>query len=157
MIVAFLSLIGKLFWLQLVRGDEYRVRAEDNYLKEVRIPADRGLIVDRNHVVLVDQRPSFDVTLTPNYCGSQCEAIIDRLAVILGMTRRSTPPPSSGSPAPAGRGTRASSPSSSGWTSGARTSTCWRRCTRSCRAWTSSRFLTATTATRGSAATSSAT
>ncbi len=85
-IVAFLSLIGKLFWLQLVRGDEYRVRAEDNYLKEVRIPADRGLIVDRNHVVLVDQRPSFDVTLTPNYCGSQCEAIIDRLGVILGMS-----------------------------------------------------------------------
>ena len=85
-IVAFLALIGKLFWLQVVRGDEYRARAEDNYLKEVRIPADRGLIVDRNHVVLVDQRPSFDVTLTANYCRNQCEEIIGRLATILGMT-----------------------------------------------------------------------
>jgi penicillin-binding protein 2 len=85
-IVAFLALIGKLFWLQLVRGDEYRARAEDNYLKEVRIPADRGLILDRNHLVLVDQRPSFDVTLTANYCGRQCEEIIGRLASILGMT-----------------------------------------------------------------------
>jgi penicillin-binding protein 2 len=84
-IVAFLSLIGKLFWLQLVRGDEYRARAEDNYLKEVRIPADRGLILDRNHLVLVDQRPSFDVTLTANYCARQCEEIIGRLAGILGM------------------------------------------------------------------------
>src|SRR5512145_1525720 len=85
-IAAFLALIGKLFWLQLVRGDEYRVRAEDNYLKEVRIPADRGLILDRNRRVLVDQRPSFDVTLTANYCGRQCEEIVGRLAAILGMT-----------------------------------------------------------------------
>src|SRR5512133_1970130 len=85
-IAAFLALFGKLFWLQVVRGDEYRARAEDNYLKEVRIPADRGLIVDRNHVVLVDQRPSFDVTLTANYCRNQCEEIIGRLATILGMT-----------------------------------------------------------------------
>jgi penicillin-binding protein 2 len=85
-IAAFLALIGKLFWLQLVRGDEYRARAEDNYLKEVRIPADRGLILDRNRRVLVDQRPSFDVTLTANYCGRQCEEIIGRLATILGMT-----------------------------------------------------------------------
>jgi len=85
-IAAFLALIGKLFWLQLVRGDEYRVRAEDNYLKEVRIPADRGLILDRNHLVLVDQRPSFDVTLTANYCAKQCEEIIGRLATILEMT-----------------------------------------------------------------------
>ncbi|MGB8929646.1 MAG: penicillin-binding protein 2 [Anaeromyxobacteraceae bacterium] len=85
-IVAFVALFGKLFWLQVVRGDEYRARAEENYLKEVRIPADRGFIFDRNHVVLVDQRPSFDVTLTANYCGAQCEAIIGRLAEILGMT-----------------------------------------------------------------------
>src|SRR5512145_3165896 len=85
-IAAFLALIVKLFWLQVVRGEEYRVRAEDNYLKEVRIPADRGLILDRNHVVLVDQRPSFDVTLTANYCGRQCEEIVGRLAAILGMT-----------------------------------------------------------------------
>jgi len=85
-IAAFLALFGKLFWLQLVRGDEYRARAEDNYLKEVRIPADRGLILDRNHVVLVDQRPSFDVTLTANYCGRQCEEVLDRLAVTLDMT-----------------------------------------------------------------------
>jgi penicillin-binding protein 2 len=85
-IAAFLALSGKLFWLQVVRGDEYRARAEENYLKEVRIPADRGLILDRNHRVLVDQRPSFDVTLTANYCGRQCEEIIGRLATILAMT-----------------------------------------------------------------------
>lgn len=85
-IVAFLALVGKLFWLQLVRGDEYRARAEENYLKEVRVPADRGLILDRNHLVLVDQRPSFDVTLTAAYCAKQCEETVGRLATILRMT-----------------------------------------------------------------------
>ncbi len=85
-IVAFVALTGKLFYLQVLRGDEYRARAEENYLKEVRIPADRGLILDRNHRVLVDQRPSFDVMLTASYCGKQCDEIVGRLAAILDMT-----------------------------------------------------------------------
>jgi penicillin-binding protein 2 len=85
-IAAFLALVGKLFWLQIVRGEDYKRLAEVNYLKDVRIPADRGLVVDRNHRVLVDQRPSFDVTMTAAYCGKRCEEVLDRLALILGMT-----------------------------------------------------------------------
>lgn len=85
-IAAFLALVGKLFWLQIVRGEDYKRLAEVNYLKDVRIPADRGLVLDRNHRVLVDQRPSFDVTMTAAYCGKRCEEILDRLALILGMT-----------------------------------------------------------------------
>src|SRR5512137_469841 len=85
-LVAFLALLVKLFWAQIVRGEEYRVRADDNYLKEVRIPADRGLVLDRNGRVLVDQRPSFNVTMTAAYCAKQCEEIVGRLAFQLGMT-----------------------------------------------------------------------
>jgi penicillin-binding protein 2 len=85
-LVAFVALLGKLFYLQIMRGEEYRVRADDNYLKEVRIPADRGLILDRSGRVLVDQRPSFNVTMTAAYCAKQCEEILGRLAFVLGMT-----------------------------------------------------------------------
>jgi penicillin-binding protein 2 len=55
-------------------------------VKELRVPADRGQIVDRRGRVLVDNRPSYDVTLTPHFCGKQCDEILQRLSVVLALT-----------------------------------------------------------------------
>jgi penicillin-binding protein 2 len=84
-VAAFLLLLARLFQLQIVRGDELKGKADENYVKELRIPADRGQILDRNHKVLVDSRPSFNVTLTPFYCGKQCGDILARLAAVLSL------------------------------------------------------------------------
>jgi penicillin-binding protein 2 len=83
---AFLALLGRLYQLQILRGDELKGKADENYVKELRLPADRGQILDRNHRVLVDSRPSFDVTLTPFYCGKQCDEILARLATVLSLS-----------------------------------------------------------------------
>ncbi len=84
--LAFLALLGRLYLLQIVRGDELKGKADENYVKELRVPADRGQILDRNQRVLVDSRPSFNVTLTPFYCGKQCGEILGRIAAILSLT-----------------------------------------------------------------------
>jgi penicillin-binding protein 2 len=84
-IVAFLGLLARLYQLQIIRGDELKGKADENYVKELRVPADRGQILDRNHQVLVDSRPSFNVTLTPFYCGKQCGEILARLAGVLAL------------------------------------------------------------------------
>jgi penicillin-binding protein 2 len=84
--VAFLVLLGRVFQLQVIRGDEYKERADENFVKEIRIPADRGLILDRNHRVLVDSRPSYNVTLTPYFCGKQCDEVLSRLGTVLSMS-----------------------------------------------------------------------
>ncbi len=84
-IAAFLALLTRLFLLQIIRGDELKGKADENYVKELRVPADRGQILDRNHQVLVDSRPSFNVTLTPFYCGKQCGEILARLAAVLSL------------------------------------------------------------------------
>jgi len=83
--VAFLALIFRLYQLQILRGDEYKERADENFVKEQRVPADRGFIVDRNHRILVDSRPSYDVTLTPYFCGKQCDDMVTRLAQLLSL------------------------------------------------------------------------
>src|SRR3974390_2611944 len=75
----FLVLVARLYLLQIVRGDEYKEKADDNFVKELRQPADRGQVLDRNRRVLVDSRPSYDVTLTPAFCGKQCDDVITRL------------------------------------------------------------------------------
>src|SRR5512140_1756438 len=84
--VAFLVLMGRLYQLQILRGDEYKERDDENFVKELRVPADRGFILDRNHQILVDSRPSYDVTLTPYFCGKQCDDVLSRLATMLQLT-----------------------------------------------------------------------
>jgi len=85
--VAFLVLLSRLYQLQILRGDEYKGRADENFVKELRVPADRGLVLDRNHRVLVDSRPSYDVVLIPYFCGKQCDEVVSRLATMLSLGR----------------------------------------------------------------------
>jgi penicillin-binding protein 2 len=84
--LAFLIIAGRLYQLQILRGDEYKGRADENFVKELRVPADRGLILDRNRRILVDERPSYDVTLTPYFCGKACEEVLARLSAILSLS-----------------------------------------------------------------------
>ena len=84
--LAFLVLAVRLYQLQVLRGDEYKERADENFVKELRVPADRGFILDRNHRGLVDSRPSYDVTLTPYFCGKQCPETLAQLGTLLSLS-----------------------------------------------------------------------
>ena len=86
LIVAFLVLLTRLYYLQILRGDEYRERAEENSVREIRTPADRGRFLDRNGAVLVDSRPSYDLSLTPGYCGKGCADVLDTLARLVQLS-----------------------------------------------------------------------
>jgi penicillin-binding protein 2 len=84
--LAFVVLVGRLYQLQILRGDDYKEKADENFVKEIRQPADRGLILDRNRRVLVDSRPSYDVTLTPYFCRKECDDVLSRLATMLALS-----------------------------------------------------------------------
>src|SRR5918911_403890 len=84
--LAFLVLAGRLYQLQILRGDEYKERADENFVKELRVPADRGFMLDRNHRILVDSRPSYDVTLTPYFCGKGCGEVLSQLGTLLALS-----------------------------------------------------------------------
>src|SRR4051794_40405787 len=74
------TLTVRLFRLQITRGDEYAAKSEANYIKEVRVKADRGMIKDRRGDVLVTSRPSFDVFITPKFCDKCSEEVLPRLS-----------------------------------------------------------------------------
>ncbi len=86
-VTVFLVLLGRLYQLQILRGEEFKEKADENFVKELRVPADRGQVLDRRGKVLVDSRPSYDVTLTPYFCGRQCDETLGRLATLLSMSR----------------------------------------------------------------------
>ena len=85
-VCAMLVLVVRLYQLQIVRGDEYLAQSLSNFRKSLPVPADRGIIKDRGGRVLVDNRPSFDVYLTPAYCtGKEKDEVMSRLATLLNM------------------------------------------------------------------------
>ncbi len=63
-VAAFAVLFLRLIYLQVIRGDEYRLLSLNNRIRLQSIDAPRGLIYDRNGDVLVENRPSFDVNIT---------------------------------------------------------------------------------------------
>lgn len=84
MFLGLLLLAANLYRLQIVHGEQLRAKSEDNYVKEVRVRADRGMIKDRRGEILVEGRPSFDVYLTPAFCQRCGEEVVPKLALWLG-------------------------------------------------------------------------
>ncbi|MDQ3042117.1 MAG: penicillin-binding protein 2 [Acidobacteriota bacterium] len=61
----FLAILGvRLYYLQLVKGEYYSDKAENQRIRLIPIPAPRGAIFDRNGKLLVDSRPTYNVTLS---------------------------------------------------------------------------------------------
>ncbi|WP_163996915.1 penicillin-binding protein 2 [Pyxidicoccus caerfyrddinensis] len=73
----------QLYRLQIIRGEEYSAKSVANFVKEVRLRADRGVIKDARGTILVDSRPSFDAFVTPAFCPDCFEQVIPRLAELL--------------------------------------------------------------------------
>jgi penicillin-binding protein 2 len=82
------SLIGLLacfFWyLQVVHGREFRERAENNRSRIVPLAAPRGPLMDRDGRVLVENRPSFNIVLTPEH-SEDLDRAVARLAKVLNI------------------------------------------------------------------------
>lgn len=62
-----LLLAGRLWYLQIIHGNELRKYSEEIRFKEYKDPATRGEILDRNGKTLVDNLSSFNVNITPQY------------------------------------------------------------------------------------------
>ena len=66
-VIAFvlLAILGvRLYYLQVVKGDYYSDKAENQRIRLIPIPAPRGAIFDRNGKLLVDSRPTYNITLS---------------------------------------------------------------------------------------------
>jgi penicillin-binding protein 2 len=83
-VAVWMLLLTRLFYLQVVQGDVYRVSAERNSVRTQRVDAPRGVITDRNGDVLVGSRPSFDVLVVPH----ETDDVGTTLARIAGLTGR---------------------------------------------------------------------
>ncbi|MCK5350863.1 MAG: penicillin-binding protein 2, partial [Desulfobacula sp.] len=59
----FAVLFFRLIYLQIIKGEEYRLLSEKNAVRLKSIKPSRGLVFDRNKKLMVDNRPSFNLKI----------------------------------------------------------------------------------------------
>jgi penicillin-binding protein 2 len=85
LVLTAVALLTASFWyIQVLRGRYYRDLAENNRTRVVRIAAPRGVLLDRHGRLLVENRASFNVLLTPEH-SPDLDGSIERIAAALGI------------------------------------------------------------------------
>ena len=78
-------LVARLYFLQVIQYDYHSTLSENNRVHVQPIPPSRGLIYDRNGVVIADNRPSFSLSMTRERSGDWA-AVLDTIVQILELT-----------------------------------------------------------------------
>ena len=74
-LLCFATLLGRFVFLQIVQHDYYSTRAEDNRIALIPIVPNRGVITDRNGVILARNYSAFTLEITPSRVGDMDETI----------------------------------------------------------------------------------
>ena len=64
-LVMFGVLTIRLYSLQIGDWERYRIQSEKNTMQPVSLEANRGLIRDRNGIILVENRPFYTISVIP--------------------------------------------------------------------------------------------
>ena len=86
-LVCFFLLFARLVYLQIFRHDDLRAQAESNRTSIVPIVPNRGLIVDRNGIVLATNYSAYTLEITPSKSGG-VEETLDELSKVVDITPR---------------------------------------------------------------------
>jgi penicillin-binding protein 2 len=83
-VIMALILVGRLYYLQILHGEDYTQSFEKSVTRTVSIPAKRGRILDRNGIVIADTAASQNITIVDNTGNTREEN--DRLNTIILKT-----------------------------------------------------------------------
>jgi penicillin-binding protein 2 len=86
-VALFVSLLFRLFYLQVIRHEELNNQAEGNRIAIVPIVPNRGLILDRNGIVLASNYSAYTLEVTPAKVQNM-DAMLDMLAQVIEIQPR---------------------------------------------------------------------
>ena len=78
----FFILLLRLWYLQVLKADYFRIRSENNRIRTIYVQPPRGLILDRNNKILVKNRPGFNLDMVLEDTNNPKESV-KRLAEIV--------------------------------------------------------------------------
>lgn len=83
--VAFLALVARAVWLQVISNEFLQKKGEERYSRVYELPATRGKILDRNGVVLASSLPTQAITAFPGLVRATPDQVA-QLAKLLNVT-----------------------------------------------------------------------
>ena len=86
-LIAFGVLLARFIYLQVIQRDYYHTKAEDNRISIVPIPPNRGLVLDRNGVVLARNYSAYTLEIMPAKV-TDLEGTITALAQVVEIQAR---------------------------------------------------------------------
>jgi penicillin-binding protein 2 len=87
-LIAFLLLVSRLVYLQVVRHADLEEQAENNRTTIVPVVPNRGLILDRNGIVLASNYSAYTLEITPAKLNAPLDKVIDELSQVLEIQPR---------------------------------------------------------------------
>jgi penicillin-binding protein 2 len=87
-LICFGLLMLRFIWLQAIRHSEYYERAESNRISVVPAVPNRGLIIDRNGVILARNYSAYTLEITPDKINRPLDTVIDELAKIVDIQQK---------------------------------------------------------------------
>lgn len=85
-VLLFCLIIYNQYQLQVVSYQDYQTRSEGNRIKVVPMAPNRGLIFDRNGILLAENRPVFSLELVPEQV-QDMPATLDTLATLISISQ----------------------------------------------------------------------
>ncbi len=85
-------IMGKFFYLQLIKGEHYRNLAENNRIRLQPIFSERGIIYDKFHNKLVENVPDFSLTIIPQDLPREQkkrDEIVEKVSALSGISKDS--------------------------------------------------------------------
>lgn len=87
-LICFMLLAARLVWLQVIKHQELDEQAEANRTAIVPIVPNRGLILDRNGIVLATNYSAYTLEIQPSRLDRPLDKVIDELAQIIDIQPR---------------------------------------------------------------------
>src|SRR5450830_1868162 len=84
-LLCFGLLLARFVWLQVIRYEAYAAKAEDNRISVVPIAPNRGLILDRNGIVLARNYSAYTLEITPSKIQLPLDDLIDQLGNVVDI------------------------------------------------------------------------
>lgn len=86
--ICFLILLARLVWLQVISHNKYSTLAENNRIAIVPAPANRGLLIDRNGIVIGRNYSALTLDVNVSEIEGSVDRLIDELSEIILISPR---------------------------------------------------------------------
>ena len=83
-VALFFILLGRVFYLQVIKYEDYKKISDNNRVRTLRVKAERGFIYDRNGVLLVKNVPSYNLYVVKEDA-EDLEELLNKISLVLNI------------------------------------------------------------------------